>query len=140
SSKLFRYNKGTKWCGTGNIATSDNDYGAYDAPDRCCKEHDHCPEFLDPGQSRYGLTNSASLSRLECSCEMKFYNCLKGAGTNAANNIGMLYFSFLVNTCYKEDYPILTCYQKGFFHRRCANYELDTTKPKVWQFFDLPTF
>lgn len=31
----------------------------------CCREHDFCPEYIEAGQSKYGLTNAASYTRYE---------------------------------------------------------------------------
>ncbi len=37
---------GTKWCGSGNLAASENDLGILSGPDRCCRTHDKCPMEL----------------------------------------------------------------------------------------------
>lgn len=49
--------------------------------------------------------------------------------------------------CYKVDYPIVKCIELSFSYttrsgyiKRCADYELDETKPKQYQKFDVPFF
>ncbi|CAG9840989.1 unnamed protein product [Diabrotica balteata] len=48
---------GTKWCGPGNIAINDNDFGTENATDACCREHDHCPDVIEGLESKYNLNN-----------------------------------------------------------------------------------
>lgn len=55
--------KGTKWCGPGNIANGYNDLGYKTDEDRCCREHDHCPNQLEPGQCRQGICNMSPFTR-----------------------------------------------------------------------------
>lgn len=54
---------GTKWCGRGNTAKDLNDLGDERDTDACCRAHDHCPDFIDKGLSKYGLTNHALYTR-----------------------------------------------------------------------------
>ncbi|PNF24305.1 Phospholipase A2 isozymes PA3A/PA3B/PA5 [Cryptotermes secundus] len=54
----------TKWCGPGNVALDYDDLGAYTEEDKCCRDHDHCPDQLEPGQCLYGLCNNSPFTRL----------------------------------------------------------------------------
>lgn len=54
---------GTKWCGRGNTAEDYNDLGDERDTDACCRAHDECPDFIDKGLSKYGLTNNALYTR-----------------------------------------------------------------------------
>ena len=57
------YNSGTEWCGTGNIAKSENEFGRFKSTDKCCKAHDRCKIDLDPMQTKFGLRNSGLFTR-----------------------------------------------------------------------------
>ncbi|KAG8232718.1 hypothetical protein J437_LFUL013311 [Ladona fulva] len=132
---------GTKWCGTGNVSGHDEDYGIFEEEDKCCKEHDYCPETMNGGESKYGLNNDAFYTRLDCSCDYKFYNCLKTVDTHISHEIGFTYFNTIGTKCYRNDYPIVRCHHySSFIKQRCRVYELDRSKPKMWQWFDLPIY
>lgn len=60
-----------------------------------------------------------------------------------ARDLAELYFSGFLNICYKEEFPIINCLDYvdlGWNHQRCMHYELDESKPKRYQFFDVPYF
>ncbi|KAB7505464.1 Phospholipase A2 [Armadillidium nasatum] len=65
SSRTYCYNfsvfsKGsTKWCGTGNAAEGLDDLGTLRDLDLCCRDHDLCPEVLEPGETKHNLTNDS---------------------------------------------------------------------------------
>ena len=59
---------GTKWCGMGNVAFDENDLGEMKA-DVCCREHDHCPQFIPGGTSKYGLLNRNFYTLSHCDCD-----------------------------------------------------------------------
>jgi hypothetical protein len=63
--RLFRFRlfADTKWCGPGNVALDYEDLGAYTEEDKCCRQHDHCPDQLAPGQCLYGLCNNSPFTR-----------------------------------------------------------------------------
>jgi len=90
---------GTKWCGAGSTAEDEHDLGLAEATDRCCRTHDHCPEFLTPGQSRDGVTNVASYTVSSCECDVQFFTCLERASTPHAQVAGELYFNILKPKC-----------------------------------------
>ncbi|KAG8232717.1 hypothetical protein J437_LFUL013310 [Ladona fulva] len=72
---------------------------------------------------------------------MKFYQCLKAAGTMTANQIGFAYFNMIETKCFKEDYPIIRCHQySSALKHRCKVYQLDKSKPKIWEWFDVPIY
>lgn len=54
---------GTKWCGAGDIATSHTDLGWDKAADTCCRDHDHCPEFMMGNGKAHNLTNPDEFSK-----------------------------------------------------------------------------
>ncbi|KAG8232716.1 hypothetical protein J437_LFUL013309 [Ladona fulva] len=132
---------GTKWCGPGNRANGPNDLGLFRNADSCCRQHDQCPDFISPGETKYGLTNTGRFSRLLCSCEQALYNCLKSVNTIVAKQVGVTYYNLIRTQCFKLDFPIINCAQySGRFLDRCLVYNQDTTQPKIWQWFDEPVF
>lgn len=54
---------GTKWCGQGDISDHDEDLGYFDRVDACCRMHDKCPDFINPNETQYGLTNWGKIAR-----------------------------------------------------------------------------
>lgn len=54
---------GTKWCGPGNIAKSEDDLGSFEAEDRCCRDHDRCPQALASGECKLGICNDSPFTR-----------------------------------------------------------------------------
>lgn len=60
--------------------------------------------------------------------------------TTAKDLVEIFLFGFM-NICYKEDFPIINCLDYvdlGANHQRCVRYELDESKPKQYQLFDVP--
>ncbi|VVC97865.1 unnamed protein product, partial [Leptidea sinapis] len=104
---------GTKWCGTGDTASGYDDLGKEVEADKCCRDHDFCPDVITAGETKYNLTNTAYYSRLACSCDEKFLKCLEAANTKSSNSIGNVYFNVLGTKCYKKDYPITGCLEHG---------------------------
>ncbi|KAJ6645631.1 Phospholipase A2 [Pseudolycoriella hygida] len=133
---------GTKWCGKGNVASNYDDLGIFADVDICCRDHDHCKVFIPANSTRYGLSNVNLLSPiLNCDCDETFRKCLHKVSSTASNLVGSFYFGF-ASTCIKREYPIVKCkrYTIRNSSRRCAEYVLDKTKPKVYQFFDNQLF
>lgn len=83
--------------------------GKFSETDKCCREHDSCPNNIDAGATKYELINTGLFTRSHCDCDMKFYNCLKNSDDLAAKSIGFTYFTVLGPQCFKEDYPIMEC-------------------------------
>ncbi|CAL4114470.1 unnamed protein product, partial [Meganyctiphanes norvegica] len=84
---------------------------------------------------KHGLENSYPYSLSHCNCDEKLYNCLRDVGTTTANLIGNTFFTVIRTKCFKLDHPA-TCVRKSFWRRRCLEYEYDTNKSKIWQFFE----
>lgn len=131
---------GTKWCGPGNTASNYDDLGDLILTDSCCRAHDHC-DSMASGESKNNLTNTDFFTKLHCDCDKEFYVCLHEVNSNTSNQIGKLYFG-LRSECYRNDYPIVECieYDTAVFIRRCYRYILDESKPKRFQWFDLPLY
>ncbi|XP_060528399.1 uncharacterized protein LOC132703264 [Cylas formicarius] len=91
---------GTKWCGKGNVAESQNDLGAFSGSDNCCKDHDNCLDFILPGKVRFGLKNNGLFRRSSCKCDGDFYNCLKRVKSPASDQVGYTYFTILGPQCF----------------------------------------
>ncbi|KAF9807051.1 hypothetical protein SFRURICE_011195 [Spodoptera frugiperda] len=64
-------------------------------------------------------------ARSHCSCDAKFRECLRRTNSLVSAQIGVTYFNILG--------PQIT-------GQKCEEYELDYTKPKMWQWFDNETF
>ncbi|XP_056631489.1 phospholipase A2-like [Diorhabda sublineata] len=132
---------GTKWCGVGNIADNENDLGFERETDKCCRQHDNCPDVILGHQTKYNLTNPNFFTRLSCMCDVAFYNCLKSVRRDSAKQIGLIYFTALGTQCFREEYPIVDCHTYSFIpKRKCIQYEIDDTKEKKYQWFDLKNF
>ncbi|KAI5713258.1 hypothetical protein M8J75_014936 [Diaphorina citri] len=103
---------GTKWCGTGDIARDISDTGIFHDIDSCCRDHDLCPENIVAKSTKYNLTN----------------------------DVGIAYFDILKPMCFRFDFPRIGC--KKFFGdtEQCAEFEMDLTKAKKWQWFPSPSF
>ncbi|XP_057333093.1 phospholipase A2-like [Microplitis mediator] len=95
---------GTKWCGQGNKAMHEDDFGKYRQTDECCRNHDRCPKKLKAGTYKYGLLNSGSTTILSCKCDEIFYDCLKEAKTITSQAVGILYFDILKRKCFTYDH------------------------------------
>ncbi|KYQ56870.1 Phospholipase A2 [Trachymyrmex zeteki] len=143
---------GTKWCGSGDIADGPDDLGVFAMTDACCREHDNCKDIIEPIETKHGLINSAFYTsnlikdremckiRLHCSCDERFYDCLHSSEELVSAKVGFLYFSVLDTKCFREDYPIVGCKRHSLIPRRCLEYELDESQPKMYQWFDVPTY
>merc|ERR1712243_284107 len=75
--------------------------GGYSGADRCCRHHDlGCPISIEPGQTKYGLTNVRIHTVMHCSCDERFRSCLKMARTTAADIVGNLFFNTINIPCF----------------------------------------
>lgn len=54
---------GTKWCGSGSIARSQNDLGTLSNLDMCCRDHDNCPDHVKAKEKKEELWNPTSYTR-----------------------------------------------------------------------------
>lgn len=96
---------GTKWCGPGTAATSYDDLGQHAREDRCCREHDMCPDVLNVGDCRRGLCNRGTFTRSHCDCDARFRRCLQAANTETANTLGAIFYNVVQVTCFQERSP-----------------------------------
>ncbi|CAG9786988.1 unnamed protein product [Diatraea saccharalis] len=90
---------GTKWCGTGDIATNYHDLGADRRLDRCCRTHDLCPTKVRAFSQRYNLTNNSLYSKSHCTCDDMLFECLKSTNTSASHLMGHIYFNLVQVPC-----------------------------------------
>ncbi|XP_019844321.2 uncharacterized protein LOC105234072 isoform X1 [Bactrocera dorsalis] len=113
---------GTKWCGPGTTADDYNDLGPHVAEDRCCREHDHCPNVLNVGECRRGLCNTGTFTRSHCDCDARLRKCLQSLNTETANTLGAIFYNVVQVTCFQERSPC-SAHQRfeDFFYRtnRC---------------------
>ncbi|XP_046476587.1 phospholipase A2-like [Neodiprion pinetum] len=131
---------GTKWCGSGNVADNYDDLGTFAESDACCRTHDHCEDIIEAMDTKFNLTNPSFYTRVHCSCDEKFYDCLHGSPDEIGDKVGILYFSFLGTKCFRNDYPIVGCKRYHPYPKRCLEYELDESQPMMYQWFDIPLY
>ncbi|XP_050688429.1 phospholipase A2-like [Eriocheir sinensis] len=132
---------GTKWCGTGNVAEGVDDLGSFKEVDACCRDHDLCPEDLEPGETRHNITNESPFVLSHCDCNEAFRKCLKTVGTEEAKEVGYAYFSTGLFQCYKLAKPVKGCKEwTGLLTQACQEYEFDETGNLTWQMLDMKTF
>lgn len=133
---------GTVWCGDGRSAAArSGDLGLFFFTDTCCRQHDACKLYIKAGDSKYGLTNTGLFTRSHCSCDVKFRECLRRTNSLVSAQIGLTYFNVLGPQCFRRAHPIVRCARRTrITGQRCEEYELDFTKPRMWQWFDNETF
>ncbi|KAJ1530810.1 hypothetical protein ONE63_005658 [Megalurothrips usitatus] len=102
SSLLSGILPGTKWCGTGDIASNYFDLGTERDIDRCCRTHDLCPVKVRAFQSRYGLSNMSFYTKSHCVCDDMLLQCLKASNHSTANIMGNIYFNLLRVPCVED--------------------------------------
>nr|P0DKU2.1 RecName: Full=Phospholipase A2 phospholipin; AltName: Full=Phosphatidylcholine 2-acylhydrolase; Contains: RecName: Full=Phospholipase A2 large subunit; Contains: RecName: Full=Phospholipase A2 small subunit; Flags: Precursor [Pandinus imperator] len=103
----------TKWCGPGNNAKCESDLGPLEA-DKCCRTHDHC-DYIASGETKYGITNYAFFTKLNCKCEEAFDRCLteaynkeeKESAKSSTKRLQNFYFGTYSPECY-----VVTCNSK----------------------------
>ncbi|KAL0861223.1 hypothetical protein ABMA27_008790 [Loxostege sticticalis] len=133
---------GTVWCGDGHSATArSGELGLFFFTDTCCRQHDACKIYIRAGETKYGLTNTGLFTRSHCSCDAKFRECLRRTNSLVSAQIGLTYFNVLGPQCFRKAHPIVKCARRTrITGQKCEEYELDYTKPKMWQWFDNETF
>ncbi|XP_025415862.1 uncharacterized protein LOC112687397 isoform X3 [Sipha flava] len=93
---------GTKWCGSGDLATSYFDLGPEVKLDMCCRTHDLCPSKVRSYATRYNVTNNSMYTKSHCICDKTFFNCLKKANHPTGDLMGSIYFNILRVPCLDE--------------------------------------
>ncbi|XP_042227749.1 phospholipase A2-like isoform X2 [Homarus americanus] len=134
---------GTKWCGTGNVAEGLDDLGPLREVDACCRDHDLCPDDLEPGQTRHNISNDSPFTMTHCDCNESFRKCLMkvGLGSGEAKEVGSAYFSTGLFQCYRLAKPTKGCKQwAGLLTQACQEYEFDEEGEPRWQVFDMKSF
>ncbi|XP_063913984.1 phospholipase A2-like [Zophobas morio] len=129
---------GTKWCGPGFIAKYFEDLGEKKELDKCCRAHDLCPQYIEPGRKKFGLRNFSLSTKSHCSCDEKLYRCLKGVQDGCAKGIGRLYFQFFNTKCFKKSSVCTGCAKR--VSGRCVEYDVDKNSKQNFQWFDNPKF
>ncbi|KAK4878717.1 hypothetical protein RN001_011223 [Aquatica leii] len=86
---------GTKWCGPGAIADNYTDLGTHRREDMCCREHDHCPQYIERGECKQGICNKSSYTR----------RCLQNVNSETANTIGAIFFNVVQVICFRQRSP-----------------------------------
>ncbi|XP_055533911.1 uncharacterized protein LOC129723608 [Wyeomyia smithii] len=137
----------TNYCGPGNWSpngeVTQNPY--FTKIDQCCKSHDECPSYVVQ-QRNYenfpGLPFKPQIfSRLRCSCDVQFFSCLRNVGTFFSYAVAWIY-SKVQLFCFEYEFPVVECKQlmiDGWFSfPRCADYLVNNTAPKSWQWFNIP--
>ncbi|KAL9878863.1 acidic phospholipase A2 PA4 isoform X1 [Glossina fuscipes] len=105
---------GTKWCGPGTIADNYDDLGTHTEEDRCCREHDHCPDVLKVGECRRGLCNTGTFTRSHCDCDDRLKRCLQAVNTETANTLGAIFYNVVQVTCFQERSPCSAHQRVGY--------------------------
>ncbi|KAL7638402.1 UNVERIFIED_CONTAM: hypothetical protein RMT77_010972 [Armadillidium vulgare] len=132
---------GTKWCGTGNAAEGLDDLGTLRELDLCCRDHDLCPEVLEPGETKHNLTNDSPFTITLCECSNKFRECLKNVNTPESKEVALTYFSTGLFQCYALEKPILGCNKwAGLVAQACQEYKLDSNGEPKYQTMDMRAF
>ncbi|KAK4874520.1 hypothetical protein RN001_013880 [Aquatica leii] len=93
---------GTKWCGTGDIASNYFDLGAEPLVDRCCRAHDLCPVKVRAYSQRYNLTNTSLYTKSHCICDDDLFDCLKESDSPTAHIMGNVYFNLIQVPCVED--------------------------------------
>ncbi|KAF5286930.1 hypothetical protein FQR65_LT12389 [Abscondita terminalis] len=96
---------GTKWCGPGAVADNYTDLGTHRQEDICCREHDHCPQYIERGECKQGICNKSSYTRSHCDCDAQFRRCLQNVNSETANTIGAIFFNVVQVICFRQRSP-----------------------------------
>jgi len=89
----------TKWCGTGDIASTYHDLGMDSTADMCCRTHDLCPVKVRAYGQRYNLTNNSVYTKSHCQCDDTLYDCFKHSDSPVARIMGNVYFNIIQVPC-----------------------------------------
>jgi len=151
--QLFRWNiePGTKWCGPGNVADHEEDFGKFEVEDRCCRTHDRCKlsiasggkmTFYTKDNASYDVVNDGPYTVSSCECDDEFRDCLEAADSKKSDSIGWWFFLYIRSKCLANNFmqrdPI--CVEWGMWGwGPCIKYE--TPEPELrWFLRDPPDF
>lgn len=120
-----------------------------EALETCCSSNIECDV-----RKRSEINGTSIEKNLRhCECEHEFYKCLRTSNYVGVLSIANHYFR-KTQKCYAFDHPVTKCEQFKCFYQpnklykqypseaeigtiRCAEYELDKSKPKIYQTFEL---
>lgn len=118
----------------------------------CCRSHFECNSRRIFDYKRAVQSNSTT----NCDCDKDFSECLDKSSNMLSN---VFEYSYILSTrkCIAHDHPIIECVKFQYFSEpyaefsraphenelrseqvRCIQYNVDKTKPKIFQLFDLP--
>ncbi|XP_059573273.1 protein PROCA1 isoform X2 [Alligator mississippiensis] len=92
---------GTLWCGAGSNADTYEQLGEHRDTDRCCREHDHCPQVIRPFSTRHGYRNLRWHTVSHCDCDRRLERCLRQVNSSAARAVGQAFFNVLRVPCFE---------------------------------------
>lgn len=121
---------GTKWCGKGNISSPEEELGMFRGTDKCCRQHDHAVDSIEPRSTKHGIVNPHVWPITNCDDDHNFFDCLlndRSASRLASACVGTIYFNIIKLKCFKETYNI-TCADSpaALLNPRCHNFKIDT--------------
>lgn len=102
------------------------------------------------GKIKYNVTHDEMITKemgepfqrrpsMYCDCDELIKTCFRDTSFQFADVSESIYYRIFASTrCLKEEYPIVKCieYEDGL----CIRYELDETKSKIYQSFDLQRY
>ncbi|CAH1118476.1 unnamed protein product [Phaedon cochleariae] len=127
---------GTKWCGPGNIARGEDDFGHHIKEDMCCREHDRCPKALARGECKQGICNNSHFTRSHCDCDAAFRKCLQNVNSETANTIGAIFFNIIQVICFKERTPCTQWQSYNNYDSNYPSYSLESDEAKCPLYFE----
>ncbi|KAK0157684.1 hypothetical protein PV328_011393 [Microctonus aethiopoides] len=113
----------TLWCGDGNLSDNSGRLGKFFRTDSCCREHDRCDMNIEAGGTLHGLINNGTFTRSACSCDHRFFDCLKTVHSPKSMMVGITYFNILSPQCFLEDYPVMSCNQTSCTDTCCRQHD-----------------
>lgn len=123
----------------------------FDLMNRCYKKYAEPCDNIPYNETKYNLYNAglplptkSSRTILHCDCDEGLRECFRVADEKYANVSGeYYYFGIAPTSCFKKEYPIVKCVEydvDDLWGDRCMHYELDKSKSKIYQLFDLPIY
>lgn len=108
-------------------------------------------DMISHGDTKYNLTTNSILTGsskkkqiFHCDCDERVRKYFRELSIDTYEYF--FYMSFGYNRCFKEEYPIIKCIEYDedkdivYGNNRCILYEIDKSKPKIYQFFDSPHY
>nr|P16354.3 RecName: Full=Phospholipase A2 isozymes PA3A/PA3B/PA5; Short=PLA2; AltName: Full=Phosphatidylcholine 2-acylhydrolase [Heloderma suspectum] len=92
---------GTLWCGAGNAASDYSQLGTEKDTDMCCRDHDHCENWISALEYKHGMRNYYPSTISHCDCDNQFRSCLMKLKDGTADYVGQTYFNVLKIPCFE---------------------------------------